>query len=180
MKIILEELKNIDLTDLSEWINDREARNYFLGEIGQEHYKFLAYVSTQFNDSVLYDIGTYKGCSALSLSFNDTNTVKSFDIGDFKRLTKEKNNVEWIVGDFLEEDVGNILDSPFIMIDINHTGKTERRILDFLLKINWSGILCFDDINLNKAMQNFWQSIDQRKIDITNIGHYSGTGLVVL
>jgi len=163
MKIILEELKNIDLTDLSEWIDDREARNYFLGEIGQEHYKFLAYVSTQFNDSVLYDIGTYKGCSALSLSFNDTNTVKSFDIGDFKRLTKEKNNVEWIVGDFLEEDVGNILDSPFIMIDINHTGKTERRILDFLLKINWSGILCLMILTSIKRCKTFGKALTKEK-----------------
>jgi hypothetical protein len=180
MNINIEKLQKINLTNLSDLIDDKEAKKYFLGEIGQEHYKFLAYVSTQFNNSVLYDIGTYKGCSALALSFNENNMVKSFDIWNFRRLTKEKKNIEWVIGDFLEEDLGTILDSPFIMLDIDHTGKTERKILDFLLEIKWKGFLCLDDIFLNDDMRGFWEGITQKKADITRIGHYSGTSVVIL
>jgi hypothetical protein len=28
-------------------------------------------------------------------------------------------------------------------------------------------------------MKNFWDRIEEKKYDITNIGHWSGTGLVI-
>ena len=36
-----------------------------------------------------------------------------------------------------------------------------------------------DDINLNEAMWKFWASIKQTKSEITRIGHWSGTGIVL-
>ena len=173
-------LNQINLSALSEYIDDKDAKKYFLGNPGEEHYKLLAYFSTKYNNSVLYDIGTYKGCSALALSFNKNNTVKSYDIGNFRKLTKHKTNVEWVIGDFLNEDPKKIQNSPFIMLDIDHTGKTERAILDFLVKINWHGILMLDDIHLNQEMEDFWSTIKFSKKDITSFGHYSGTGLVLM
>jgi len=180
MKIDKIKLKQIDLTSLSTNITSHEHKGYFLSEYGMEHYKLLAYFSSIYNNTTLLDIGTYKGCSALALSFNKNNTVKSYDIGNFRKLTKHKTNVEWVIGDFLNEDPKKIQNSPFIMLDIDHTGKTERAILDFLVKINWHGILMLDDIHLNQEMEDFWSTIKFSKKDITSFGHYSGTGLVLM
>jgi hypothetical protein len=36
-----------------------------------------------------------------------------------------------------------------------------------------------DDIHLNDDMKLFWNNITEEKYDLTSIGHWSGTGLVV-
>jgi hypothetical protein len=36
-----------------------------------------------------------------------------------------------------------------------------------------------DDIHLNEAMINYWNSFTEEKYDLTNIGHWSGTGMVI-
>ena len=56
-------------------------KNYFLEAPGKEHYRLLSYISTLYNGVTILDIGTYKGCSALALSFNPSNKVVSFDRG---------------------------------------------------------------------------------------------------
>jgi hypothetical protein len=43
---------------------------------------------------------------------------------------------------------------------------------------NFKGRLFLDDIHLNPAMKCFWNSISETKADITDIGHWSGSGLV--
>ena len=48
-----------------------------------------------------------------------------------------------------------------------------------LKKINWEGYLVLDDIHLNDPMKEFWNQIDNEKYDITPMGHWSGTGLVI-
>ena len=62
-------IQNIDLKCFN--FNDEE----FLGPIGKEHYKLLAYLSTLFNDTYFIDIGTNYGNSALALSYNNTNKI---------------------------------------------------------------------------------------------------------
>ena len=65
------------------------------------------------------------------------------------------------------------------MIDIDHTGKNEQLMLDFLVEIGWQGFLLFDDIYFNKEMNDLWNSIRHKKCDLTKIGHFSGTGMVL-
>ena len=48
----------------------------FYGSIGKEHYKLLSYLSTLFNNSIIIDIGTHRGSSALALSYNSTNIIQ--------------------------------------------------------------------------------------------------------
>lgn len=175
-----EAIEQIDLSQLSVKITNPESRNYFLLNAGKEHYKLLAHISTLYNDALLYDIGTYRGCSAVALSYNSKNRVKSFDIGNFRAIDSNPDNIEWHLGNFLEQPIEEIHSSPFIMLDIDHTGVTEQQILDFLLENQWKGMLLLDDIYLNEAMKNFWKNIKQNKYDLTHMGHFSGTGLVVL
>ena len=175
-----EDLEKINLLDPSKCITNIQSRGFFLLNPGQEHYPLLAHISTLYNNALLYDIGTYRGCSALALSYNKSNTIKSFDTGNFIEMKNTPNNIEWIVGNFMEQPIEEIHSSPFIMLDIDHSGKTEKEILDFLVDNNWHGHLLLDDIHLNNEMKDFWSNITLEKYDITHIGHWSGTGLVIL
>lgn len=76
-----EELIKMDLTKFVHLMNDND-RSEFTNKQGIEHYKLLAYFSTQFNGVNIIDIGTHRGSSALALSYNINNTVHSFDILD--------------------------------------------------------------------------------------------------
>ena len=61
MKINKKELAKIDLSGLAELIIDDEAKGFFILPEGKEHYKLLAWLSTQFENITIADIGTYKG-----------------------------------------------------------------------------------------------------------------------
>lgn len=177
-----EQLTAISLQDLSTRVLEAEYRNYFVGEPGQEHYKLLAYISTQYNNSILLDIGTYKGCSALALSYNPTNQVKSFDIRQgLRNISGHPDNVEFIVDNILNKEYEPLLIlSKFIILDTDHLGPFEYEFYNHLKTIGYKGVLLLDDIKLNAEMIQFWNSITDEKYDISNIGHHSGTGLVML
>jgi hypothetical protein len=180
MELDLSKINDVDLSHFGNKVNENEFRGYFLGNAGREHYKLLAYFSTLFNNQTLLDIGTYKGCSALALAFNENNNVKSFDLGDYRRINNEPNNIEFILDDFTNEEYKDIvLQSPLIMLDTDHDGPFEYKSYNYLKEINWEGYLLLDDIHLNNVMREFWNHIDNEKHDITSIGHWSGTGLVI-
>ena len=65
-----------------------------------------------------------------------------------------------------------------IFIDAPHDGMYEKKCYEWLQKNNFTGIAVWDDIHLNAAMENFWQSITHTKIDVTRYGHVTGTGVV--
>ena len=165
----------IDLERFRPFVADIYT-DYFWLEPGTEHYKLLAYLSTCWNDATLIDLGTDKGCSALALSYNRSNRVISYDIEDRKRDPISLPNIEFRVKDALE-DRDDLISSPLIVLDTAHDGVFERRVYDMLDAAGYEGLLLLDDINLNTAMQDFWRQISREKIDLTPIGHWSGTGL---
>ena len=181
--LTVRDIDGLTLSLLSEFITDPEAKNYFLEEAGKEHYKLLAYFSTLFNDTQITDIGTYKGCSALALSFNKTNTIYSFDVVDNRKLSNLYNinnlqNIIFILSDCVRWYKDILLKSKIIFLDVNHDGEYEYKVFNCLIENNYKGYLILDDINLNQTMKNFWTSITKEKIELTHLGHFSGTGLV--
>ena len=50
--------------------------------------------------------------------------------------------------------------------------------MDELEKIGYKGLVLLDDTKLNEGMVTFWNSITQEKLDISDYGHWSGTGIV--
>ena len=173
-------IKEIDLSSLGKCVIEDEFRGYFLEDAGKEHYKLLAAFSTMYDNSNLLDIGTYKGCSSLALSYNKTNQIKSFDLIDHRKLSSYPENVEYIIGDFTNNKYKElVISSPFIMLDTFHDGIFENYAYKYLKSLNWKGYLLLDDINLNNEMKEFWKSIEIEKHEITSYGHWSGTGLVV-
>ena len=71
------------------------------------------------------------------------------------------------------------------MIDIDHYEDTEKKIIERLNELEFSGLILLDDINhpypdMNKAMKSLWNNINENKYDLTSYGHGSGTGLVLV
>lgn len=167
-----------DLTTLSERIDDWQYKQYFLSQIGREHYKLLATVGALFAGNTIFDIGTHFGLSSLALSHDANIKVVSYDIIEMKRLNSLPENVEYKIGDFREDP--DVLNSPFIFIDVDpHDGIQEINFHNFFLEKEYKGIVLWDDIMLNAEMLKFWNSIQNPKFNLTAAGHWSGTGVVL-
>ncbi len=70
-------------------------------------------------------------------------------------------------------------ETRFIMLDTDHDGKFENIFYDHLISSGFKGILFCDDIHLNPHMESFWNRITHEKVDLTSIGHNTGSGLVI-
>lgn len=174
-----ENISRIDLSRFTKYIADLSHFKYFFDNQFKEHYSLIAHLSTCFNDSLIFDIGTNKGYSALALSYNPSNRIVSYDIVDVKKLNHmdELEHIEYLLGDALADQ--RLLSSPMIMLDTEHDGVFEQELYRFLRSNRYKGTLFLDDIHLNPAMKEFWGSIQEPKEDITDLGHHSGSGLVV-
>jgi hypothetical protein len=174
-----ENINKISLSALAHHPADNEYRPYFLDTRFKEHYRLLAYLSTLFSDQLLFDIGTHKGYSALALSYDRDNRVISYDVNDTKALhhMETLHRIEFVIGNVLEDP--RLLTSALILLDTYHDGKFETLAYEHLKKNGYKGLLVVDDTYLNPEMTHFWQSITENKEDITDLGHWSGSGLVV-
>lgn len=176
-----------DLQCLFEYVHEEKCKNYLTKT--KEHYRLLAAFSDLFHDEILMDIGTFKGLSALSLAVNHQNKIIT--------VNKEKRSnflgkpiedgfpIEIVIENVSnvrknEELVENIKKSAALLLDITHNAKDEKKFYDFLLEIEYKGILIADDIYLkrNGDMEGWWNSIKETKYDLTEYGHWSGTGIV--
>jgi hypothetical protein len=156
----------------------------YSGKPGKEHYRLLSWLSTQFNNSTIIDIGTHHGLSAAALSYNPSNTIHSFDIV-YKGIKIKKPNCNYHQVNLWNPDhrwkwKSTILSSPLIFLDIDpHEGTMEMEFYKWLVEQNYQGILILDDIWMFKGMRNnIWYHISTKKIDLTSVGHFSGTGMV--
>ena len=155
---------------------------------GKQHYRLLSYISTLFNNSIIINIGTHCGNSALALSYNDTNTVYSFDTIDnvINSHIRKLNNVKFSVEDLFDPTIckkweETILSSAFIFLDVDpHNGTMEINFYNYFKSINYQGFIICDDIWYFKEMRdNFWHKINYaQRYDLTELGHWSGTGII--
>lgn len=177
LKVTAEELNQINLSKYLKSTDDQGfPKSWFYMNAGLEHYRLLAYISKLYNGVTLLDIGSYQGSSAIALSFNKKNKVISYDI-DQQPEIGEINipNIKFIKGNVLKDEIT----APFILLDTYHDGTFEQDFVNHLLKINYKGLVMFDDIHLNKEMSNFWNGLQNEKYDLTEIGHHSGTGIAI-
>jgi hypothetical protein len=173
-----ESVARIDLQPLSRHVANAEHMKYFCDTEFAEHYRLIAHLSTCFDHATLFDIGSNKGYSALALSFHPSNRVISYDIVACRELRypEQLSRIEYRIGDVLQDP--RLLESPFIMLDTNHDGAFEQQFYDYLKAHRYRGVLFLDDIHLNTAMIRFWDGIAESKEDLTDLGHYSGSGIV--
>ena len=181
-------LNEIDKINFKEIADIEDEKIEFSGICGNEHYRLLAYFSTLFNNTIIIDIGSHRGKSSLALSYNKSNTVISFDIIDnvYNEKIKKRENIQFYLENLWDNEIRNkwretILNSGLIFLDVDpHNGKMEYEFYQFLKSINYTGILLCDDIWYFKEMRdNFWYNIpDNYKYDLTQYGHWSGTGAI--
>ena len=82
----------------------------------------------------------------------------------------------------------NTLELGLLCLDTFHKPDTvpfEREFFQRMIDIGFKGILALDDIHLNSEMKQWWKEVQDgaergryHTYDISEIGHYSGTGLV--
>jgi predicted O-methyltransferase YrrM len=156
---------------------------------GQEPYRLLYYFASLFNDSILIDLGTSNGGSALALSHNKTNQIFSFDIQErsetnyfqnnntFEKVPRFKN-VDFIISENFMKYLDLFLKSSFIYLDIAHDGIWENILLESLKNNNYKGLVIMDDIHEFPEMNKIWNTISFKKFDLTKYGHWSGTGII--
>lgn len=156
------------------------GQDNFDAEPGKEAYKLYAYLSKTFNYKTILDVGTRFGNSALSLSKNGRNKVISYNIIDEGATKIEKKNITWKIMDFRDDKTINWEKVALILLDVDpHNGNLEREMLDYLSDVGWSGIIVLDDIKLNGSMKDFWLKLpEEKKRDVTDLGHASGTGIL--
>jgi hypothetical protein len=191
-------LYNINKNDLlklnttsfyEKYVNINAAGKDMFANIGDQHYKLLSYFSTLFNNSNILDIGTHKGHSALALAYNETNIIHTFDIVDnVEPNIKNVKNIKFYKDNLFDKNIFQkwteiILSCPFIFLDVDpHNGNMEYEFFNFIKEINYQGFIICDDIWYFKEMRdNFWYKIeDEFKYDLTDLGHWSGTGILTL
>jgi hypothetical protein len=171
----------VDLSDISTKINNISYRNYFNEKAGREHYQLISWVASQFPGQTVMDIGTHYGNSSLAMANDKTAKVVSYDIIEMKQLLNLPENVEYKIGDFREDPL--TMTSPFIFIDVDpHDGIQERDFHEWFIKSGYKGITLWDDIHCNPEMNIWWSNVSGdgvKKYDFTEIGHWSGTGVIV-
>lgn len=184
-KLTKEELDKFDLSNL-EKLGFR-MQNNLLYPPGDSPFKLYAYLSTLFNDGIILDVGTEYGNSALALSYNENNTIMSYNILEEGASGIIRENIIWKIMDFREDESIDYEAVKMICIDVDpHDGRQEIEMFKFLQDKGWEGILIFDDIHVNDKMNSFWDSIEpidsteDIKYDITHIGHSSGTGIILM
>ncbi len=175
-------LNSIDLKDLWMYATWHPFFTFFNHRAGWEHYRLLSHFSWQFPPgTTLVDIGTSCGFSALALAHNPAVRVVTYNIedgiGDQVCSARHKPNIEHRIKNCLE-DIDVLLSAPLIMLDTAHEGDFEQEVITALMQRSYKGIVLCDDIYLNAAMDRFWKWVPLPKADLSEYGHWSGTGLI--
>lgn len=174
------ELAKIDLVPISKEQDVYQYREYLVRIAGIEHYQLLAYVSMAYSGETIYDIGTHYGNSSLAMAYNPDAKIVSYDIEMTLRVKNKPTNIDYRIGDFTKNP--DVLKSPFIFIDVDpHDGIQEKAFHEYFLATGYKGLVMWDDINL-VDMNPWWNSVTEpsvRKVDLTAVGHHSGTGLII-
>lgn len=179
MQIVIDRqgVMDMDLTETRSHVVNMEGQF----DTGPQPYKLYAYLSTMFNNTTILDIGTEWGNSALSLAYNPNNNVISYDI-EYKEADKiNKDNINFKIMDFMQDETIPWDNISIIVIDVDpHDGIQEPVMLQFLKDKGWKGLLLLDDIgDMFQDMKHWFATIEDQKWELDHhIGHYSGTGVV--
>lgn len=188
----------------------REAADVGLGEIAErneqarryanlwpgEHYRLLAGLVLALNPSVVVEIGTSTGLSALSMKqvLPEESLLATFDLMPWHKVKDtllqgqdfaDGRLVQHVCDLSVEAQAQNHFEllrrAELIFIDATHDGQLEEKLLKIFSTIEFQKpcFLLFDDIKV-WTMLNMWRKIPYPKIDLTSFGHWSGTGLVQL
>ena len=160
-----------------------------------EHYQLLAGLILTLQPSLVVEIGTASGLSALAMKqyLPREGKLVTFDVVDLDVM-----RTQWLLtdADFAEgrltvtiDDLSQpavfdkyrdlIAGAGLIFIDAAKDGQMEQRLLDLLATVSFrvKPLIVFDDIRLWNMLK-IWREVALPKLDLTSFGHYTGTGLI--
>jgi predicted O-methyltransferase YrrM len=159
-----------------------------------EHYRLLPAIIKAINAKNIIEIGTFMGASSVAIIENSQASIVTYDLLSWdsmdtylKPIDFSNGRVRQILGDisnneFFLTNLPNLVHADMIFVDAPKDGIFEPRFWS-LVEANKRELLgkvfVFDDIRVS-TMHDFWQDIDYPKIDLGSLGHWSGTGLVIL
>lgn len=159
-----------------------------------EHYRLLAALVAELSPSLIIEIGTGRGLSALCMKefLPPQGKILSFDLHDLPHLPQscllekdftdgrlQYHNADLSNPETLQCFSSEIERAELIFIDGPKDNVTEWKLLGNLRTLSFKKppLLVLDDIRLWNMLQ-FWRLISMPKLDLTSFGHWSGTGLV--
>jgi len=157
-----------------------------------EHYRLLKAMVQILKPKTSIEIGTFTGLGTIALHEAGHGYVHTFDIIPWDHLMSHLTPEHF--KDRLAQHIADLSDlmeyrkyshlfqnADIIFMDAPKDGKFEPQMIDLLLRLlpKENRILVMDDIWFD-CMQPLWRSIKLPKIDITSLGHWSGTGIVDL
>lgn len=184
-------------------INSSDKRhhiwNKYLDRKTGEHYHLLPMIVNKIKAKNIVEIGTFMGASAKSLLLNSNiNRIDTFDLFPWNSfpctfLTREdflSQKIYQHLSDLsVEENFKNfssILSSAdLFFIDGPKNYFFEKKFLKLLFQLlkesnsSKKRLIILDDVKLS-TYSKIWNEIDHPKIIIDLIGHWSGTGLIII
>jgi predicted O-methyltransferase YrrM len=157
-----------------------------------EHYRFIAALAIELEPETVVEVGTFKGQGALSLASHPGSTVVTYDIvpwGEFDdtalRTTDfESQQIVQRIGDlgndsYRAQELETLRAADLVFIDGPKDGSWEQSAVPRLLAdlTDRRRLVVFDDVRLVEMVQ-VWRDLPYAKLDVTSLGHWSGTGLL--
>ena len=172
-----------DITGLAKYQSGWCPTNFMSWdkEAGATEYKLYSYLAKQVGGIFILDIGTLFGGSALALSNDPRKVIISYDLMKIETHEPgalEKDDVILRVANFMEDDIEYEF-CDLIVIDVDpHDGLQEPPMVQHIIDHGFEGLIILDDIHLSPAMEQMWNNFEYEKYDATEIGHFSGTGIL--
>ena len=158
-----------------------------------EHYKLLAGLVQVLRPTLIVEIGTAEGLSALSMVkyLSPDARIVTFDIvpwADYPRscLTAadfQDGRLTQVIGDLGDRTVFErhqtlLEQADLVFIDAAKDGSLEQKLIANFETLSYQQkpVFVFDDIRLWN-MLSVWRELRWPKLDLTSFGHWCGTGI---
>jgi predicted O-methyltransferase YrrM len=159
-----------------------------------EHYKLLAGIIAVCKPQIVVEIGTFTGLSALAMreALPADSRLVTFDIipwnkfpdtclsaADFASPRLEQIIADVSVPEVMRRHADLFQSADVIFADGPKDGQFEQTLLDRMeeLRLPKSPLVILDDIRVWNMLA-IWRGIRRPKLDVTSLGHWSGTGLI--
>ncbi len=159
-----------------------------------EHYRLLAALAAVVGPASIVEVGTFKGQGALALAATSRCPVVTYDLTAWPDIPGAVLTDADLVGHGgrIEQRLGDLGDAGYrasqldtlraadlIFVDGPKDGEWEQHAVPDLLGDlgDRRRLVVLDDVRLLPMVQ-LWRDLPQAKLDVTSLGHWSGTGLL--